>query len=189
MKKTNFLLAAVLLMAACTESTTKNEAAPEVAVVEVPAKVDYGRPIKYTEWEIGKPENVKTVLNFYSFWDNKETEKLASLFADTLILRVPGETTEMSVPNNKINQSFTENRGEYKTTTNQVLSAISLHDRESNEDWVMITTYSKWEEVSGKRDSIMYSDSWRLKDGKISFLMSFDKKPTKNFLKSNLPVK
>ena len=189
MRKTNFLVAAVLLMASCAEPAAKNETAPEVATNEVPTKVDYGQPIQYTEWEIGKPEHIKTVLNFYNFWDNKETEKLAGLFADTLILRVPGETTEIKVANSNINKSFAENRGAYKTTKNQILSAVSLHDRESNEDWVMINTYSKWVEADGKRDSIMFSDSWRLKDGKISFLMSFDKKPTKTFLKSNLPIK
>lgn len=187
MKKNLCLLAIVIVIASCSENAPKVE--PAIVVAEKPAKIDYGKDIKYTEWEIGKPEHVKTVLNFYTFWDNKEMEKLSSLFSDTLRLRIPGVRNELAVPNAKIGQSFAENRGEYKTTTNQILSALSLHDRESNEDWVMITTYSKWEETSGKRDSVMFSDSWRMKDGKISFLMSFDKVPTKNFLNTDVPVK
>ena len=40
MRNANFFLAAVLPMVSCTEPATKNEAAPVVAIAEVPAKVD-----------------------------------------------------------------------------------------------------------------------------------------------------
>ena len=55
------------------------------------------------------------------------------------------------------------------------------------EDWVMITTYNKWIEKNGKRDSVLYNDTWRLKNGKLDMLMSYYKLPTKEFLKKNDP--
>ncbi len=73
----------------------------------------------------------------------------------------------------------------YDSTSNDILSAVSLHDKKSNEDWVMITTYNKWIQKNGTRDSVLYHDTWKIKDGKLSFLMSFDKVPTKQFVQRN----
>lgn len=73
----------------------------------------------------------------------------------------------------------------YDSTTNNIISAVSLHDQESKEDWVMVTTYNKWTVKGGKRDSLLYHDNWLLKDGKIRFLMSFYKLPSDQFLKNN----
>ena len=72
---------------------------------------------------------------------------------------------------------------------NNIVSAVSLHDTESNEDWVTITTYNKWVEKSGKRDSVLYNDNWRFKNGKIDFLMSYDKVPTRALLNEIDPKK
>ena len=77
----------------------------------------------------------------------------------------------------------------YDSTSNYILSAVSLHDKSSGEDWVMITTYNKWVEKDGKRDSILYHDNWKLKEGKINFLMSFYKVVSKEFEKRNEPKK
>jgi hypothetical protein len=108
-------------------------------------------------------------------------------FADSVKLRVPTERNEYTIPKSKINEVLTKNRGMYDSTSNNILSAVSLHDKESNEDWVMITTYNKWVEKNGTRDSVLYHDNWQLKDGKITFMMSFYKLPTDAFLKKNDP--
>jgi ketosteroid isomerase-like protein len=149
----------------------------------------YPYPIKYTEWEIGKQEHLQIVLDLYKAWDNKEDGKMAALFADTFRLRIPTERTEIVLPNARINSALSENRKMYNSTYNDIISAMSLHDRERNEDWVMITTYNKWVEKDGKRDSMLYHDEWRIRNGKIEFLWSFDKTPTKAFLKKNDPKK
>lgn len=192
MKKIIYLIAGVSFFASCDQkekestNTTETETAATVSAA-VKAKPVYSYPVRYTEWEIGNPEHTKTVLDFYYAWDNRDEKKLVSLFADTVILRIPTERDEIVVPNSQINEKLKANRGMYDTTSNSVISAVSLHDRESNEDWVMVTTYSKWVEKNGKRDSVLYHDNWRLKDGKLHFLMSFYKLPTKTFVQKNDP--
>ncbi len=199
MKKSLFLPALAAVLFSCetkpkettvSETIVKTEPASDSASAKVSnAKPDYGYDIKYTEWEIGNPENTITVLNFYKYWDNKEADKVASLFADTVRLRIPEIRKEYVVPNAKIHAVFAENRSAYRQASNEIISAVSLHDKESNEDWVMITTYNKWVETNGKRDSLIYADNWRLKNGKIEFLMSYDKVPSKAFLKGLEPNK
>lgn len=162
---------------------------PPPAPPAATAKADYGIPIKYTEWEIGAPEHIKTVVAFYTSWDTKDTAKMTSLFSDTVKIRIPDLRKEVVIEKDKVNQFLLQNRNAYRETSNSLLSVVSLHDRESNEDWVMVSTYTKWIEANGKRDSVLYSDNWRLKEGKIDFLMSFDKVPTKTFLENNDPKK
>jgi hypothetical protein len=188
MKKTIYILSAVFIFTACADNK-KTEPASSAAVKDSSAstisKTDYAYPVKHSEWEIGKSDNIKTVLDFYKAWDNKEAGKVAGFFADTLRLRIPTEREEIVLPNAKINDALRENRGMYDGTSNNIISAVSLHDRESNVDWVWINTYEKWVEADGKRDSLIYHDEWRIKNGKIDFLWSFYKLPTKTFLKDN----
>jgi ketosteroid isomerase-like protein len=196
MKKIIYLLAYACIFASCSEKkeNATETAATETSTTETSAKVemmkpDYGYPVRYSEWEIGNPENIKTVMNLYKAWDAKDAGKVASLFADTVKLRLPTEREEIVISNDKVNEALGKNRSMYDSTSNNIISAVSLHDRESNEDWVMITTYNKWIEKNGKRDSLLYHDNWQLKDGKISFLMSFYKLPSDSFIKKNDPKK
>ena len=194
MKKIIYLIAGVCFLASCNnEKAAENKSATAATESAAPAsktdqaKPTYSYPIKYTEWEIGNTENIKTVLKFYYAWDHKQAGQLADIFAETVKVRIPTERDEIEIPNSQVNEKLGANRGMYDSAFNNILSAVSLHDRESNEDWVMITTYNKWIEKGGKRDSLLYHDNWRLKDGKINMLMSFDKLPTKTFLKKNDP--
>jgi len=190
MKK--IILPAIILFFLTSCNDNKQEApttaAADTAAVktETPAPA-YAYPVKYKDWEIGNPANIKTTLDVYKAWDDKHPEKLSDIFADTLRLRIPGEREEFVIPNNKIPAVLGKNRGLYDSTFNYILSAVSLHDKESGEDWVMITTYNKWIEKNGKRDSVLYNDTWRLKNGKLDMLMSYYKLPTKEFLKKNDP--
>jgi hypothetical protein len=97
-------------------------------------------------------------------------------------LRIPDDRNEIVLPRERINTALAQNRAMYDSTSNDILSAVSLHDKESGEDWVMVTTYNKWKEKGGKRDSLLYQDNWKLKDGKLALLMSFSKMPTRQLL-------
>ncbi len=190
-KKIIYFFAGVCILTACgenkSESTTTESPATEAPIETV--KPSFAYPVRYSEWEIGKPENTKTVIDFYYAWDKKDLGKIASLCADSVILRLPTERDEIKIPNSEISERVLMNRSMYDSTSNYILSAVSLHDKESNEDWVMITTYNKWVEKDGKRDSLVYHDNWKLKEGKINFLMSFDKVVSKEFIKKNEPKK
>jgi len=143
---------------------------------------EFAYPVRYKDWEIGKPENIKTVLEFYRAWDDRDPGKANALFADTLRLRIPDDRNEITLPRERISAALDRNRSMYDSTYNDILSAVSLHDKERGEDWVMVTTYNKWKEKGGKRDSLLYQDNWKLKDGKLYLLMSFSKLPTRQLL-------
>ena len=192
MKKISYLFAGLCFLSSCNNEkaadNNKTTAASETAAPSSsPEKVKpvFSYPIRYSDWEIGNPGNIKTVLDLYYAWDHKLEDKVSGLFADMVTLRIPTERNEITIPNNKISEKLKENRAMYDSTSNSILSAVSLHDRESNEDWVMITTYNKWTEKDGKRDSVLYHDDWRLSNGKINMLMSYYKLPSKTFLKKN----
>ena len=178
---------ALLCLALCScNETKKPDESPAVKTPEpAPAEIkmpEFAYPVRYKNWEIGKPEHIKTVLGFYRAWDDRDPAKANALFADTLRLRIPQDRNEILLPREQVNSALSRNRAMYDSTSNDILSAVSLHDRERGEDWVMITTYNKWKEKNGKRDSLLYHDNWKLKDGKISMLMSFAKVPTSQLL-------
>ncbi|MEI7965843.1 MAG: nuclear transport factor 2 family protein [Chitinophagaceae bacterium] len=197
MKRIITVIAGVCLLISCNDKKSENSAsnadssAKSATTVEgnKQEKPDYLKGIKYTQWEIGNPEHIKTALEFYAAWDVKDIDKLTQIFTDTVTLRLPAEREQIVLPNSRIKEALSSNRGEYGVTMNNIVSAVSLHDTESNEDWVTITTYNKWVEKSGKRDSVLYNDNWRFKNGKIDFLMSYDKVPTRTLLNEIDPKK
>ena len=161
-----------------------NDAPKEEAVIDN-TTVDASKlayPVRYVNWEIGDFNNLVTVTNFYKMWDEKQSKDVASYFGDTVRMRLPEEKAEIVVPNNEVNNRLAKNRNMYGFTSNEIVSAVSLRDKTSGEEWVMVTTYAKWKEKNGQRDSTLYHDDWRLKNGKIDFLMSFSKTPTAEFL-------
>ena len=160
-----------------------DEASGKTGTLKTEAKMpEFAYPVRYKNWEIGKPEHIKTALDFYRAWDDRDPAKANALFADTLRLRIPDDRNEIVLPRERINAALAQNRAMYDSTSNDILSAVSLHDKESGEDWVMVTTYNKWKEKGGKRDSLLYQDNWKLKDGKLALLMSFSKMPTRQLL-------
>ncbi len=160
-----------------------DEASGKTEPLKTEAKMpEFAYPVRYKDWEIGKPEHIKTALDFYRAWDDRDPAKANALFADTLRLRIPDDRNEIVLPRERINSALAQNRAMYDSTSNDILSAVSLHDKESGEDWVMVTTYNKWKEKGGKRDSLLYQDNWKLKDGKLALLMSFSKMPTRQLL-------
>ena len=196
MKRIIYLFAGACMLASCGEKKTEGtvgaatDTAASTATAPATAEVTkpvFAYPVRYSEWEIGNPANTKAVIDFYYAWDHKDANKVASLFADTVRIRIPTDREEIVVPNNEINEKLGKNRGMYDSTSNRILSAVALHDKQSNEDWVMITTYSKWVTKAGKRDSVLYHDDWKMKGDKIGSLMSFYKLPTEQFVKRNDP--
>ena len=194
MKKIIIFFTALTLFNSCEEkkaaqTTETNATSVSTASGTEKAKPEYLNSVKYTEWEIGDPANIKTAMDFYTAWNQKDIKRLGEIFSDTVRLRIPEERGEIMLTQDNLQEALENNRGLYTSTETKIISAVSLHDRESNEDWVTISVYNKWTEKSGKRDSLLYNDNWRLKNGKIAFLMSYEKLPTRTFLKNNDPAK
>jgi|688.fasta_scaffold01610_24 hypothetical protein len=187
MKKVLAFIASIGFLISCSEKkedTSTTEVTTTTSTTEKP-KPTLIYDVRYSDWEMGDQELINNVLRFYKSWDAKDLNNVDGLFADTVKMRLPEERSEIVLTKDKVTGALAKNRGMYGTTRNEIISAVSLRDKKSGEDWVMITTYSKWIEDNGKRDSVLYHDDWRLKDGKIAFLMSYYKLPTKTFLKTN----
>jgi hypothetical protein len=173
------ILSAFISSALLSCNDSKVDVAPDNTTIDTSKLAS---PVRYVNWEIGDFNNLVTITNFYKLWDSKQSDTMASYFSDTVRLRLPEEKAEIVVPNNQVNERLARNRKMYGYTSNEIVSAVSLRDKSSGEEWVMVTTYAKWTEKNGERDSVLYHDDWRLKNGKINLLMSFAKTPTTEFL-------
>jgi len=172
MKKLHFIPFIFIAFLSCTGNNKETAAVPSADSVGTE---------KHMYWEIGDNRNVNKIAELYQLWDAKKTFAAADYFADTFRLNTPEEKKERVVPNDQISKALEEARNSYKATSNDIISSVSLRDKVTGEDWVMVTAYSKWTEQDGTKDSVLYHEDWRLENGKINLLLSFFKIPPKGF--------
>ena len=70
------------------------------------------------------------------------------------------------------------------TSGNIPFSLISLHNKDLDQQWVIAWTWNKWRHADGSKDSMLYCDNFRLKDGKIVYLNSLQNQPSKSLSKT-----
>ena len=172
MKKLHFIPVIFIVFLSCTGNDKQTPAASSANSVKTE---------KHVYWEIGPDSNVNKIAELYRLWDEKKTFAATDYFADTFNLNTPEAKKERVVPNDQISTALGEARNSYNATSNAIISSVSLRDKVTGEDWVMVTAYSKWTEKDGTKDSVLYHEDWRLKNGKINLLLSFYKIPPKGF--------
>ena len=99
---------------------------------------------------------------------------------------------DLLLTNNTIESTLRKWRKNYKETSNIPFSLVSLHNKDLDQQWVMAWTWNKWRNADGTKDSMLYCDNWRLKDGKIVYLNSAENRPSKSLsktLNSKIPAK
>jgi len=155
----------------------------EVATTE-PAKAlpEFAYPVERANWKMGDPGNTKLILDMYKAWDAKDGAAVAGFFADSADMDMP-DGRRLTLKKENIYERFAKGRSQYTNTSNKIISAMALHNDDYNDDWVQIMTYNKWAYKDGVKDSMLYFDNWRLKDGKIVYLNSLQQKPPKPLLK------
>ena len=184
-----YLLVAVFA-SACSSSNEKSESesviADTVATAQpapVAAAPDLPANVIYKNWEVGKPENTLLVLNVYKAWDSDSDADMSSYFADSTKYDLP-DGTRASTTNKTVASTFRRWRKAFKETSNTPFSLISLYNKDRNQEWVIAWTWNKWTYNDGKKDSMLYCDNWRIKDGKITYLNSLQNRPSKQLLKA-----
>ena len=184
MKKHPFIPFILIVFAACSGNSTEQSPTSSVDTAgQETTTPQTESTVKHVNWELGDVSNVNKIMEIYRLWDEKKPIVSTDYFADTIRINIPEVRKEIVVANNEITKKLAENRAMYKGTSNDILSSVSLHDKVSGEDWVMVTAYAKWVEADGKKDSVLYHDDWRFTNGKVDKLISFYKLPPTGFKK------
>jgi hypothetical protein len=143
----------------------------------------FAYPVDRANWKIGDPANTKLVLDMYHAWDGNDANTVAGFFADSASMDMP-DGRRLLLNKDNVYEKFAKGRKQYTDASNKIISAISLHNDDYNEDWVQVLTYNKWSYQDGVKDSSLYFDNWRLKNGKINYLNSLEQKPPRPLLKT-----
>ena len=157
---------------------------PEVIATKEVSKAlpEFAYPVERSHWNIGDPANTKMVLDMYHAWDSNDANAVAGFFADSATLDMP-TASRMVVKKDNVYDRFAKARKQYTNISHKIISAISLHNDDLDEDWVQILAYNKWTYQDGGKDSMLYFDNWRLKNGKINYLNSLEQTPPRPLLK------
>jgi len=122
------------------------------------------------------------VLDMYHAWDGNDANAVAGFFADSASMDMP-DARRLVLNKADVYEKFGKARKQYTNTSHKIISAVSLHNNDLNEDWVQILCYNKWAYPDGARDSMLYFDNWRLKSGKIDYLNTLEQTPPTPLLK------
>jgi len=146
--------------------------------------------VMFRNWEQGDPQNSRLILNTYQAWDSDSTGIMSAYFGDTTRFDLP-DGRRFTTNNNTIESTLRKWRKSYKETSNIPFSLISLHNKDLDQQWVIAWTWNKWQHADGSKDSMLYCDNWRLKDGKIVYLNSTENRPSKPLIKTlnKIPAK
>jgi hypothetical protein len=149
-----------------------SQAEPTAAMPDLPSYV------VYKNWEPGKPQNAELVLNVYKALDNETIANMANYFADSTAYDLP-DGTRATTTSATFESKLRKWRKAYKETSNIPFSLISLYNKDRDQEWVIAWTWNKWTYTDGKKDSMLFSDNWRIKAGKIEYLNSLQNNPSK----------
>jgi hypothetical protein len=139
-------------------------------------------PALYSNWDIGKRDNMNTVLSLYKAWDESSVDNIKNLFADSVILDLPGGRRVTSSRDN-ITDVLIKYRKSFAETSNQVISIYPILNKETNDEWVAALLYNKWSYSDNRRDSSLFQDLWKLQNGKIYYMLSLEQSPNRTNLK------
>jgi hypothetical protein len=166
-----------------TDKTIENttEKAP-AASTEPQSLTPLTYPALYSSWEMGKRDNMNTVLSLYKAWDESSVDNIKNLFADSVILDLPGGRRITSSRDN-ITDVLIKYRKSFATTSNQVISIYPILNKETNDEWVAALLYNKWSYQDNRKDSSLFQDLWKLQNGKIYYMLSLEQSPNRTNLK------
>lgn len=135
-------------------------------------------PVLYKNWEMGSHENTRTVLKMYKAWDGKSIKDMEALLADSVIMELP-DGKKRAAAKDKMIRELVKARNRYLSTSNEIIAAYPIHNIDQNEDWVNVLVYNKWMYADRVRDSLLYQDLWKIKDGKINYLLTLQLGPSR----------
>lgn len=157
-------------------SITTNTATTTRQEVKEPEIFDY--PVVYKNWQMGDHENTRVVLQMYKAWDTRSIDDMKPLLADSVTFNLPGQVRHSSDKVGMI-EFLLKQRRKYQYASNDIISAFPVVNKETNDEWVNVLSYNKWKYTDGVRDSMLYQDLWKIRNGKIRELISLEQLPSR----------
>ncbi|ANE53132.1 hypothetical protein SY85_24325 [Flavisolibacter tropicus] len=175
----------MMLLFSCNEKSSSTNAISSNADTPSQASTDvntedkvFDVPVLYKNWEMGSHENTRTVLKMYKAWDEKSIKDMEALLADSIIMELP-DGKRRAAARDKMVEELVKARNHYLSTSNEIIAAYPIHNIDHNEDWVNVLVYNKWTYNDRVRDSLLYQDLWKIKDGKINYLLTLQLSPSR----------
>jgi ketosteroid isomerase-like protein len=180
-----FAIASFVFLISCKGQDEKQTETPTPTPATETKKAlpEFAYPVAMANWTMGDPNHTKMVLDVYQAWERKDSAVFAASFADSVSMDMP-DARRLTFTKGNAYKWLYNARSKYNSITNKIVSAYALHNEENSADWVMVMVYNKWTYNDGVRDSALYWDNWRLKDGKIVYLNSLEQAPPKTLLKT-----
>ncbi len=179
MKKLSILVVAVSIIMACNSEKKKEEkTGDDKKQTSVSAPADLPYKMIYTQWEMGDPQNLKMVLDMYKNWEDNKLDAVASAFGDSTTFEMAAGV-RINTTKQNLMDSLKSWRGQSDKLTSDIVTGVSLHSPDKNEDWVLVWAMNHATDKAGKTDSVFSNDNWQVKNGKIVYLSSLEQKPIK----------
>ena len=151
--------------------------ASDAVTTTPPAEKVYDIPVTYKNWRLGDHESTRVILKLYKAWDSKSVQDMSALFADTVVLDLPHGKRRIAPKDKLISRMLWERKG-YLSTSNNVIAAIPVYNIDKGEEWVTVLVYNKWTYKDKTRDSMLYQDLWKVRDGKVNYLLTLEQTPS-----------
>ena len=175
MKKILFLCSLAALASCNSASDTKPEStSSKDSSTTSSDTVSYAYATDYSsKFEMGDPNNVKTIFALYKDWENNTLENSKDKFADSVSMMFSGGDVMMGKRDSIVAASKTF-RNTLGTVSTQVHAVVPLKSTDKNEDWVLVWFKEYTTDAKGKKDSTEFQETWRLnKEGKADLLYQY----------------
>jgi ketosteroid isomerase-like protein len=153
-------------------------ASNDTTTTKAPEENVFDYPVLNKNWQIGNHNNTRLVLQVYKAWDKKAFDDMKALLADTVIMDLPNGVRRSASNAETVNRLLKQ-RKTLSNASNEILVAYPLVNKDNNEEWVSVLTYNKWMYKDKTRDSMLYQDLWKIKNGKVSYLLSLEQMPSR----------
>lgn len=176
MKHLLTVLIAALFLMACnnekkTESTDKDEAKNEQATMAYPYKAAYS-----SDFSMGNPNHVKTVLDLYKMWEDNKLEEMKTLLADTVSIDFSDGFKVKDITADSMINFARQFRSALSSVKVMFDAWMPVHVNDTKEDYVLVWSRDYNTDMSGKVDSLSMHAYFLIKDNKIRSWSEFNQK-------------
>jgi hypothetical protein len=175
MHQKNLFALAIVLLAGCTSSETKETTTDSTASVSgAPSMNMHGYTPSYSaKFETGSTANSETILSLYRNWDDNKLDEASSIFSDSVFMYF-FDGSEMTTTRDSMMSAMRSYRGSFKGMETQLNAMVSITESDKNEDWVLVWLNEIRTDKNGKVDSTQMQETWGLdKNGKVRILYQY----------------